>query len=96
MHYQILLPGETRLPGSGLYSAGLRKIGIAESSDGRGTAISVVEVRLVDDYFNQIKSGPALPYVVVARGLRPARAFIDQYAPDVVQQGDDEPRKHRL
>jgi hypothetical protein len=73
MHYQILLPSESAAPGSGQYPTG-GKTG-SPAAQVAGQAISAVTVNLVDDFWNPIKSGPALPWVNLT-----APQSIDQYA----------------
>ncbi len=73
-HYQTLLPGETPLPGSNVYPTG-GKSGTPNTQTA-GTAIPSpgVEIRLVDDYWNPIVSGP-LPWVILT-----APETVDTYA----------------
>ena len=75
-HFQVILPGENALPGSGQYPAN-GKTG-TPSVQTAGSAIPTVTVNLVDDFWNPIKSGPALPYV----GISPSAGTgtLDQYA----------------
>jgi len=73
LHYQVLLPSELAAPGSGQYPAG-GKTG-APAAQVAGQAISAVTVNLVDDFWNPIKSGPALPWVNLT-----APQSVDQYA----------------
>jgi hypothetical protein len=72
--FQIILPGETPVPGSGITLAG-GKTG-TPSQQTAGTAIPApgVEVRLTDDYWNPMIGG-ALPWVTLT-----APEAIDKYA----------------
>ena len=73
LHYQILLPGELPAPGSGQYpTAGKTGTPAAQIA---GQAISAVTVNLVDDFWNPIQSGPALPWVNLT-----APQSVDTYA----------------
>ncbi|MCB4757108.1 MAG: Ig-like domain-containing protein, partial [Elusimicrobia bacterium] len=77
-HLQILMPGETAVPGKTPYGGDPTggKIGTPDPvTAGNAIASGGVEVRLTDDYWNPVETG-ALPWVVLSAPEQP----LDKYA----------------